>query len=69
MNIYANVCHIKSLEGLKAQYNTLDIVVIREQSEGEYMAMEHEPVPGVVEALKLTTRVGSERICKVKYDS
>lgn len=65
LNMYANVCHVKSLEGLQSRHNNVDCVVIREQMEGEYKAMEHEPIPGVVEALKITTRENSERICKV----
>lgn len=29
------------------------MVVIREQTEGEYSALEHESIPGVVECLKV----------------
>ena len=32
---------------------------------GEYKALEHSPVPGIVEALKITTRENTERIHKV----
>ena len=33
---------IKSLPGVKSRHNNLDFVIIREQTEGEYSALEHE---------------------------
>lgn len=66
LNMYAKVCRIQSFEGLPSRYSNVDCVIIREQMEGEYKALEHEPVPGVVEALKITTRTNSEQICKVE---
>ena len=68
MDCYANVCRVKSLEGLKTRHTNLDFVIIREQTEGEYKALEHEPIPGVVEALKIITREKSERIAKFAFD-
>ena len=37
----------KSLPGVKTRHETIDIVVIRENTEGEYSGLEHEGVPGV----------------------
>jgi len=68
LDMYANVCRVKSLEGLKTRHSNLDFIIIREQTEGEYKALEHEPVPGVVEALKVITREKSERIAKFAFD-
>jgi len=36
MDLYANVVLVKSIPGLKTRHPNLDIVVIREQTEGEY---------------------------------
>ena len=44
---------MKSLPGVKSRHKDMDFVVIREQTEGEYSALEHESVPGVVECLKV----------------
>lgn len=68
LECYASVALIKSIEGLKAKFANVDCVVIREQSEGEYKCLEHEPVEGIVEALKITTRENSERIHKFAFD-
>ncbi|CAK8688706.1 unnamed protein product [Clavelina lepadiformis] len=68
LDLYANVVRVRSLPGIKTRHGELDIVVIREQTEGEYSALEHESVPGVIESLKIITRAKSERIAKFAFD-
>jgi len=68
IDLFANVVRVTSLPGLKTRHGNLDFVVIREQTEGEYSALEHQSVPGVVESLKITTRAKSERIAKFAFD-
>lgn len=38
--------HCKSIPGLDTVHKDVDIVVIRENTEGEYSGLEHEGVPG-----------------------
>lgn len=68
LDLYANVVLVKSLPGFQTKHNNLDFVIIREQTEGEYSALEHESVPGVVESLKIITRAKSKRIAKFAFD-
>lgn len=68
LNLYANVVHIRSIAGIPTRHKDLDFVVIREQTEGEYSALEHESVKGVVESLKITTREKCMRIAKFAFD-
>ncbi|XP_014672634.1 PREDICTED: isocitrate dehydrogenase [NAD] subunit beta, mitochondrial-like [Priapulus caudatus] len=68
LNLFANVVHVQSIPGVATRHEALDFVVIREQLEGEYSALEHESVPGVVECLKIITRANSERIAKFAFD-
>ncbi|XP_063872308.1 isocitrate dehydrogenase [NAD] subunit beta, mitochondrial-like isoform X2 [Scylla paramamosain] len=68
LDLYANVVHIKSLPGLNVRHKNVDMVVIREQTEGEYSALEHESVAGVVECLKIMTRDKCRRIAKFAFD-
>ncbi|KAK4401323.1 Isocitrate dehydrogenase [NAD] regulatory subunit, mitochondrial [Sesamum angolense] len=49
-------------------HDNVDIVVIRENTEGEYSGLEHEVVPGVVESLKVITKFCSERIAKYAFE-
>ncbi len=47
LNLFANVVLCKSLPGVKTRHEAIDIVVIRENTEGEYSGLEHEGVPGM----------------------
>lgn len=44
LDLYANVVHVKSMPGVKCRHNNVDLICIREQTEGEYSALEHESV-------------------------
>lgn len=68
LDLYANVVHVKSLPGIKCRHSNIDCVIIREQTEGEYSALEHESVRGVVECLKIVTAKKSQRIAKFAFD-
>merc|ERR1719239_1928352 len=76
LDLYANVVKVQSVPGVKARHGPLanppsdpvDLVVIREQTEGEYSCLEHESVSGVVESLKVVTAKKSLRIAKFAFD-
>lgn len=53
LDLYASLVHCFNLQGLPTRHDNVDIVVIRENTEGEYSGLEHEVVPGVVESLKV----------------
>ncbi len=67
LNLYANLRPIKSLPGVKSMYKNIDIVVVRENTEGLYSGIEHEVVPGVVESLKIITEKASTKIAKFAF--
>ncbi len=67
-NLYAAVRPVRSLPGIDTPYKNVEIIVIRENTEGLYSGLEHEVVPGVVESLKVTTRSGCERITRFAFD-
>jgi len=67
LNLYANVRPCKSIPGYPTKYADVDIVTIRENTEGEYTGIEHEVVPGVVENLKVITRDASARIAQFAF--
>lgn len=69
LDLYASLRPVKSLPGpSKARYEDVDVVVVRENTEGLYSGREHEAVPGVVEALKIVTRAASERIIRYAFE-
>merc|ERR1712020_873684 len=65
---YAHKINVKSLSGVNSKHKDLDFVIIREQTEGEYAALEHESIKGVVECLKVVTAEKSKRIAKFAFD-
>merc|ERR1712176_1355545 len=68
LDLYANVVHAKSFDSIDTRHKNIDIVVIRENTEGEYSAMSHEAVPGLVESLKVCTRTATERIARFAFN-
>ncbi|KAM6976774.1 isocitrate dehydrogenase [NAD] subunit gamma, mitochondrial-like [Aplochiton taeniatus] len=67
LDLYANVMHCQSLPGVRARHRNIDIIIIRENTEGEYSSLEHESVSGVVECLKIITRTNSLRIADYAF--
>lgn len=47
LDLFANVVLCKSVPGVETRHKGVDIVVIRENTEGEYSGLEHEGVPGM----------------------
>lgn len=66
-NLYANVRPCKSIEGFKTLYDGVDVVTIRENTEGEYSGIEHEIVDGVVQSIKLITENASRRVANYAF--
>jgi isocitrate dehydrogenase (NAD+) len=66
--LFANFRPVKNLPGLETHYPGVDLVIVRENTEGEYVGLEHEVVPGVVESLKVITEKGSTRIAKFAFE-
>jgi len=62
--LYSNFRPIKNLPGLETRYPGVDLIIIRENTEGLYVGLEHEVVPGVVESLKVVTEKACTRISK-----
>lgn len=46
LDLYANVMHCQSLPGVQTRHKNIDIMIIRENTEGEYSSLEHEVRPG-----------------------
>ncbi|KAF8029150.1 hypothetical protein BT93_E1738 [Corymbia citriodora subsp. variegata] len=68
LDLYASLVNCFNLPGLPTRHENVDIVVIRENTEGEYSGLEHEVVPGVVESLKVMTKFCSERIAQYAFE-
>jgi isocitrate dehydrogenase (NAD+) len=67
-DLYANLRPIRNLPGVKARYQNVDLIVVRENTEGLYSGLEHEVVPGVMESLKIITEKASTRIARFAFE-
>lgn len=66
--LFANVRPCRSVPGYKTAYDDVNVVTIRENTEGEYSGIEHEVVSGVVQSIKLITQKASTRIGKYAFE-
>ncbi|HTT24363.1 MAG TPA: isocitrate dehydrogenase (NAD(+)) [Candidatus Sulfotelmatobacter sp.] len=66
--LYANFRPIRNLPHIPTRYPDVDLIIIRENTEGLYSGLEHEVVPGVVESLKVITEKASTRIAKFAFE-
>jgi isocitrate dehydrogenase (NAD+) len=69
LQLYANYRPAKSLPGVPSRYENVDLIVVRENTEGLYSGLEHEVVPGVVESLRIVTEAASERIARFAFET
>ena len=59
LDLYAAVRPVRSLDGVPTRYQGVDLVIIRENTEGLYSGIEATLAPGVV----TTTKVATEKAC------
>ena len=62
LDLYAAVRPVRNLPGIPTRYEGVDLVVIRENTEGLYSGIENEITEGVVTSLKVATEKASTRI-------
>jgi isocitrate dehydrogenase (NAD+) len=68
LDLYASLRPVRSLPGVRSRFENVDIVVVRENTEGLYSALEHLVVPGVAESLKICTEKASTRIARFAFE-
>jgi isocitrate dehydrogenase (NAD+) len=68
-DLYANVRPAKSWPGVKTRYENVDIVIVRENTQGLYAGLEHflTPQKDIAESLAVVTKDSSERIVEYAF--
>ncbi len=62
LNLYAALRPVRSLPGVKTRFENVDLVVVRENTEGLYSGIENLITHGVVVSMKVATRSACHRI-------
>ena len=67
LNLYAAIRPVRNLPGVKTRFDGVDMVIVRENTEGLYSGIENEIVPGVVTSLKVASEVACTRIARYAF--
>ena len=69
LDLYANLRPARSMEGIPVCHPDVDIVVVRENTEGLYAGIEHDVIPDqAAESIRIITRHGTERIVRFAFE-
>ncbi|EOD00737.1 isocitrate/isopropylmalate dehydrogenase family protein [Caldisalinibacter kiritimatiensis] len=68
LNLYANVRPIKSYAGIPSLYDNVDLIIVRENTEGLYSGVEHMVGNDASESIKIVTRKACDRIIKFAFE-
>ncbi|MGF1634838.1 MAG: isocitrate/isopropylmalate dehydrogenase family protein [Phycisphaerae bacterium] len=68
LNLYGAVRPVRNLPGIKTRFDDVDMVIVRENTEGLYSGIENEIIPGVVTSLKVASRAACERIAAFAFE-
>lgn len=67
---YGNIRPVREMPNIPTPYHgqNIDIVVVRENVEDLYAAIEHMQTPSVAQCLKLISRKGSEKVIRLAFE-
>ena len=68
LDLYANLRPCKNLPNVKTRFDSVDLIVVRENTEDLYAGIERQVDENTAESIKIITRKASERICKFAFD-
>jgi isocitrate dehydrogenase (NAD+) len=69
LDLYANVRPARSMAGIDTCFQAVDIVVVRENTEGLYAGIEHDVIPNVAaESIRIITRAATERVVRFAFE-
>lgn len=64
LNLYAAVRPVRNLPGVSTRFDNVDMIIIRENTEGLYSGAENELVNGVVMSMKVASEMACTRIAR-----
>jgi len=62
LNLFAALRPVRSVPGVTTRFENVDLVIVRENTEGLYSGIENLITPGVVVSMKVATRIACQRI-------
>lgn len=68
LDLYAAVRPVRTMDGVETKFSDVNIVIVRENTEGLYSGVENVVSPGVVMSMKVATEKSCERIAKWSFE-
>ncbi len=68
LELYAAVRPVRNMKGIYTRFSNVNIVIIRENTEGLYSGVENVVTPGVVMSMKVATERSCERISRWAFE-
>jgi isocitrate dehydrogenase (NAD+) len=69
LDLYVNLRPARHMPGVRSRYEDIDVIVVRENTEGLYAGIEHDVIPGeAAETIRIITRKGSERVVRFAFE-
>ncbi|MBQ8459403.1 isocitrate/isopropylmalate dehydrogenase family protein [bacterium] len=68
LDLYANLRPCKNLPNVETRFKSVDLVVVRENTEDLYAGVEEQIDENTAHSIKIITRAASERICKFAFE-
>ena len=64
LNLFAAVRPVRNLPGVSTRFDDVDLVIVRENTEGLYSGVENQVTPDVVMSMKVATETACDRIAR-----
>ena len=68
LDLFAAVRPVRSLKGVPTRFDNVDLIIIRENTEGLYSGVENRVTDGVVMSMKVATEKACSRIARWAFD-
>ncbi len=69
LDLYANLRPARTVPGVASRYEDIDLVIVRENTEGLYAGIEHDVIPDMAaESIRIITRPATERIVRFAFE-
>ena len=68
LNLYGAVRPVRSLAGVETRYEDVDVIIVRENTEGLYAGIENVITEGVITSLKVATYEACHRIARFGFE-
>ena len=68
LELYANVRPARTMPGVESRYESVDLIIVRENTEDLYAGIEHRVGADAAESIKVITRAASQRVARFVFE-